>query len=77
MSPQATVANRARYCFTFGDIGAEHAVCELRRRGYTLTAGWDWIAPADRAPSEEELFWIAFLIDEWDFGGLVEKGGSR
>jgi hypothetical protein len=74
MMPQASDEDRERYRRRFGDIGCEHAVAELERRGYVLTRGWDWIAP--HRPTEEELFWIGFLIHEWDFGGLQAEGAA-
>jgi hypothetical protein len=42
----------------------------LEKRGYVLDRQWVWTAPADHAPAEEELDWITFLVQEWDFGGL-------
>lgn len=67
--PQASDADRKRYLASFPDIDCSHAVETLKGRGYVLTPDWCWIAP--REPLEQELFWIGFLIDEWDFGGLV------
>lgn len=71
--PQATDEDRSRYRVRFGDIGCEHAVKELETRGYRLTDGWDWKAPQGHEPTEEELFWLGFLVDEWDFGWLVRE----
>ncbi len=68
--PQATDADRARYKQTFPDIGCEHAMQALEERGFKLTKQWNWIPPEGHKPTENELFWIGFLIDEWDFGGL-------
>lgn len=73
--PQATDEDRERYKRAFPDIGCEHAVAELRKRGFELTEDYDWIAP--RRPSEEETFWIGFLMDEWDFGGWEMAGSYR
>lgn len=75
--PQASDKDRERYLRSFPDIGCEHAILELKRRGYEGTVDWEWIAPADHAPTEEELFWIGFLIREWDFGELVEGGDAE
>lgn len=69
--PQASDADRARYVERFGDIGCEHAVAELERRGYVLTKGWEWIAT--HQPTDEELFWLGFLVSEWDFGWLRKR----
>ena len=70
--PQASEKMRRRYKARFGDIGPEHAMNELERRKYKLTKEWEWIAPKRKLVTDEELFWIDFLIQEWDFGGLRE-----
>ena len=71
--PQASERMRRRYRAKFGDIGPEHAMKELEKRGWTLTKEWEWVPPRNgRFQSDEELFWIDFLIQEWDFGGLRE-----
>lgn len=71
--PQASDQDRARYMARFGDIGCEHAVKALTARGWRLKRDWTWVKPKHRKrkPTEEELFWIGFLISEWDFGGIV------
>lgn len=69
--PQASDADRARYTKLFPDIGAEHAINELERRGYFLTGDWRWVPPSDHKPTSEEQFMIGFLVREWDFGGLA------
>ena len=68
--PQASDEERAAYRERFGDIGCEHAVAELERRGFKLYPTWDWSAPDGRGPTPEEWDWLDFLIKEWDFGGL-------
>jgi hypothetical protein len=68
--PQASDEDRERYCQTFPDIGCEHAQAELERRGYQLTRGYDWRPPEGHEPTEDELFWIGFLVDEWDYGWI-------
>jgi hypothetical protein len=68
--PQATDEAREQYRARFGDIGCEHAIEELKKRGFELTPQWEWICP--RMPSDEELFWIGFLVNEWDFGWIKE-----
>lgn len=69
--PQASSIDRRRYESRFGDIGPEHAIAELERRGYTLLSTFCWEPPAGHDPTKEERFWIGFLVDEWDFGGLA------
>ncbi len=73
--PQASDEYRERYRARFGDIGCEHAIEELKSRGYKLTKGWEWIVP--REPTDEELFWIDFLVLEWDFGGVRWEGTAH
>lgn len=69
--PQASDEARNRYRRAFGDIGPEHAMAVLTDRGFVLDKKeWFWTAPSNHEPSEEELDWIDFLADEWDFGGL-------
>jgi hypothetical protein len=74
--PQASDEDREKYSKRFGDIDCNHAVAELRRLGYTQTPQWEWIAPKDHKPTDEELFWIEFLVDEWDFGGWLVPGSA-
>jgi hypothetical protein len=69
--PQASDEARALYAERFGDIGCEHAIAELERRGYRLTTRFDWSAPSGHEPTREEVFWMSFLMDEWDFGVLL------
>ena len=66
-----------RYAKRFGSIDCGKAMAELERRGYTLTDKWEWIAPLAHVPTEEELFWIGFLVDDWDFGGLIPLRPGR
>jgi len=68
--PQATEEDRAKYSERFGDIDCNHACAELKRRGYILSRDFRWHAPKGHTPTEDEAFWIGFLVDEWDFGGL-------
>lgn len=44
----------------------------LEAAGYTLTPGWEWIKPnPGHPPTEREISAMQYLIDEWDFGGMV------
>lgn len=44
----------------------------LKAQGYKLTRTWQWIKPTpDHTPTEDELRAIYFLIDEWDYDGLI------
>lgn len=69
--PQASDELRERYLRIFPDLGCEHAVAELKKRGYALRRDWTWCAP-HAGTTEEEREWIIFLIEEWDFGGIWE-----
>ncbi len=75
--PQASDRDRIRYKTYFPDIGCEHAMQVLEERGFKLTKQWNWIQPKGHEPTEDELFWIGFLIDEWDFGGLESHEQAR
>jgi len=70
--PQASDEDREKATKMWGDIGCEGPVKFLEDRGWTLTPAWEWIRPlSDRAIADDEWFAIAFLVQEWDFGGLV------
>lgn len=46
----------------------------LRDAGYTLTREWFWLPPSIfHEPIEREADAINYLIEEWDFGGLIRK----
>jgi len=68
--PQASDEDRKKYTDRFPDIGCKHAIHELEKCGYKLSRQWEWTVPEGHTPTDEELFWIGFLIDEWDFGGI-------
>lgn len=69
--PQASDEDRAYYKAHFGfpNIGCEHAIEFLKKRGFRLTEDWDWITPGTGV-TEDERFLIGFLVREWDFGGV-------
>ena len=49
-------------------------VAFLESRGYKLTPTWYWELPKpDHYILEKEELCIRFLIEEWDFGGIVEQ----
>lgn len=51
---------------------SEHmAIKHLKGAGYLLTAEWEWLCPKGRTPTEEDQSAILFLIQEWDYGGLL------
>lgn len=48
------------------------AICYLQGHGFTLTPQWYWIQPTKgHKLTEKEQDAIIYLIEEWDFGGLL------
>lgn len=46
----------------------------LKSRGYILTRGWCWVKPVPaHTISTEEYLCMKYLVDEWDFGGIIDK----
>lgn len=79
--PQATEELRSKWGGQQG-VGEDKAEDFLKERGYKLTRQWLWEKPTPaHTPTDEELEAMAFLIQEWDYGGLVEQteepGGTR
>lgn len=67
MMPQASDEQRADW-----GIDSHPPQAYLRAAGYRLTGGWEWIKPEpDHEPTNNEISAINFLIDEWDYGGLI------
>lgn len=49
----------------------QQAMAHLFASGYKLHRDGSWSHPRpDHVPSERDLSAIAYLIDEWDYGGL-------
>ena len=72
--PQASDELRAKWGGAQG-VGEDKAEGFLRERGWTLTRDWGWLKPTfEHAPTEDELDAIIFLIEEWDYGGIVDSG---
>lgn len=52
------------------DTNAER---HLRKNGFVLTGGWEWIHPTYKhidEISDEDYKAISYLIMEWDYGGF-------
>ncbi len=47
------------------------AVSYLAGRGFRLTSDWLWVPP-ERELFDDEVDAIIYLIEEWDYGGLVQ-----
>lgn len=44
----------------------------LEARGYTLRGDWCWELPTPtHSITEKEMLCLRFLIEEWDFGGII------
>lgn len=67
--PTATEALRAEW-----GISDRKAIEHLERRGFVLTAKWQWMKPPQlKHITKKDLRAIDFLAQEWDFGGLHEE----
>lgn len=70
--PQASSEQQAEWGIDDGPV-----IKFLEAAGYRMTRTFFWVLPTpDHVPTEKEYSAIDFLIDEWDFGGIV-KAGSR
>ena len=51
----------------------EKCIKFLESRNYILTKQWEWIKPvSSHTINEEEFNCLKYLVDEWDFGGIVK-----
>ena len=66
--PQTTPERRARW-----PGGDQQAMKYLRSRGYVLQKNWLWAAPPGHTHSSKDVDALDYLIEEWDFGGVVES----
>lgn len=60
-------------------VGEDKAESYLKAAGFTLTRGWLWEHPTKKtyeSLTEEEYGAMLFLVQEWDYGGLVEPFAS-
>lgn len=73
--PQATEKLRARITTMFGSLDDAGPCQYLERHGYTLaTTQSVWFKPGVTELWEmtnEELICLEFLVEEWDYGGLI------
>lgn len=72
--PQASDEMRALMLKWFGDeISEAGPIKFLESRGYVLRKDWQWQLPTPaHTVSREEFACVQFLIEEWDFGALVD-----
>ncbi len=74
--PQATEELRRIWHYTVSDnvpyAGDHLAMTHLERRGYILQKDWTWRhLNIDHVPNSADLSAVMYLIQEWDFGGLI------
>ena len=72
--PQASDELRARMKLRFGDeISDIGPMNYLEACGFRQTRGGLWHLPSPNyKPNADELEALQFLMDEWDYGGLIE-----
>lgn len=76
--PQATDELRDFARSEFGSIDLSGPQRLLESRGFKLTDDWRWERPApDYYITQLEFKCLDFLIQEWDYGGLVPNGSQQ
>jgi len=56
----------------FGSISDRGPYKFLHSHGFRLTEHYLWVKPSrSYTLSDDEWYCLKFLVDEWDFGGLV------
>lgn len=67
--PQATAELQKRW-----DIDCGPVIAYLEAKGFRRAKGGMWIKPSpDHELTEAETSAIVFLIQEWDFGGIMDN----
>jgi hypothetical protein len=61
----------ARIC---GDASDHAVVAFLEQRGWTLDREWQWHKSGQtyQTMPQDEYLAVLFMIDEWDYGGVVD-----
>ena len=52
----------------------DYAMRFLKAHGYVLNKDWTWSMVPGHKPTWLETDAIIYLIEEWDFGGLLTEG---
>ena len=65
--PQATDKLRKEW----NGPSSDKAIKFLEDAGYKLNKKWMWVCPSGKKPTKKELRAILFLIQEWDYGGML------
>lgn len=80
--PSTSQARHDRIVSIFGtDLDLDDRCQEyLSQRGFYLTRTWDWIPPPRINKlgdlTDEEFECVMYLIEEWDFGGVLIGTGE-
>lgn len=70
--PQASAEDQARMNLWFGTISDGPIIQFLESRGYALLPSYVWEKPTpSHHINDEEFYCLRFLVDEWDYGGVV------
>ena len=67
LMPQSTPERRKRW-----GVSTRKAEAFLMKHGFVLTREWHWIVPPGHKITEKERDAVIFLIEEWDFGGILK-----
>lgn len=43
----------------------------LYERGFVLLKSWEWVKPEGHELTEKEQRAVLYLIEEWDYGGII------
>jgi len=79
--PQASDALRDKIVARFGSLDDGPVIRALQEAGYKPTDDFCWhlrpgLASVEEIP-EEEADLLFFLIEEWDFGGVIEPEAAE
>lgn len=70
--PQADEELRQEWRHYEEDGGDKLAIRTLKDAGYKLRDDWQWTPPTKgHMPTDQEISAVHYLIDEWDFGGIL------
>lgn len=70
--PQTSTELDAKW--NFDGHGNGRALDFLKMAGYRLRGDWQWTLPNPlHVPTEEELSAVAYMMEQWDFGGIINS----
>jgi hypothetical protein len=70
--PQTTPERSARW-----PGGDAEAIGYLRAGGWVLHKSWEWSHPNARDLTEREQDAVTYLVEEWDFGGVIDHPAAE